>query len=90
MNIHGISINLSASASLILVDSVNNPPAAAESVNKDRFSSDNHTVASLADATLQTFPSRQTKIETLRQAVSISQYKLDTEKIASAIANLSI
>jgi anti-sigma28 factor (negative regulator of flagellin synthesis) len=54
------------------------------------FTSGNSTVQSLSQAALQTFPSRQTKVELLKQAVSSAQYQLDDAKIAESLTNADV
>lgn len=54
------------------------------------FTSDLQTVQSLSQAALQTFPTRQQKVEALRQAVNGAQYQLDSAKIAVAIVSTDV
>ena len=51
------------------------------------FTSDKQTVHSLSQAAIQTFPSRQVKVETLKQAVNSAQYQLDSAKIAQSLVS---
>ena len=61
------------------------PHAASEDTTS--FTSDKQTVQSLSQTALQTFPSRQVKVETLKLAVNSAQYQLDSAKIAASLAN---
>jgi flagellar biosynthesis anti-sigma factor FlgM len=54
------------------------------------FTSGNATVQSLGQAALQTFPSRQSKVELLKQAVNSAQYQLDDAKIAESLTNAEV
>jgi flagellar biosynthesis anti-sigma factor FlgM len=54
------------------------------------FTSNPQTVQSLGQAALQTFPTRQEKVEALRQAVSGAQYQLDSAKISEALVNADV
>jgi flagellar biosynthesis anti-sigma factor FlgM len=51
------------------------------------FISDKHTVQSLSQAAVQVIPSRQAKVEALKQAVNGAQYQLDSAKIAESLVN---
>lgn len=51
------------------------------------FTSATHTVQTLSRTAIQPVPSRQLRVEALRQAVSSAQYKLDSAKVAQALAN---
>ena len=51
------------------------------------FTSDKQTVQSLSHTAIQTFPSRQVKVETLKLAVNTAQYQLDSAKIAQSLVN---
>ncbi len=54
------------------------------------FSSDTSAVSSLTQTALQTTPSRQARVESLKQAVSSAQYQLDADKIAASLANSDV
>ncbi len=54
------------------------------------FSSDTNAVNSLTQTALQTFPSRQVRVEALKQAVNSAQYQLDADKIAASLANSEV
>lgn len=54
------------------------------------FTSSQQTVQSLSQTALQTFPTRQVKVEALKQAVSSAQYQLDSAKIAQSLANSDV
>ena len=62
-------------------------PAAVDTTS---FTSDKQTVQSLGQAALQTFPTRQQKVEALREAVNGAQYQLDSAKIAEALVSSEI
>lgn len=51
------------------------------------FTSDKQTVQSLSQTALQTFPSRQVKVEALKQAVNSAQYQLDSAKVAQSLVS---
>ncbi len=51
------------------------------------FTSDKQTVQSLSNTAVQTFPTRQVKVENLKLAVNSAQYQLDSAKIAASLAN---
>ncbi len=67
-------------------------PVAKHSTTEDTtsFTSGNSTVQSLGHAALQTVPSRQLKVEALKQAVSSAQYQLDNAKIAESLSNAEV
>jgi flagellar biosynthesis anti-sigma factor FlgM len=67
-------------------------PVAKYSTTEDTtsFTSTNSTVQSLSQAALQTFPSRQSKVDALKQAVSSAQYQLDDAKIAQSLSNAEV
>jgi flagellar biosynthesis anti-sigma factor FlgM len=67
---------------------LNAQPATTE--DKTTFSSGTDSVQSLSNTALQTVPSRQDKVEALRQAVNSAQYQLDADKIAESLANADI
>jgi flagellar biosynthesis anti-sigma factor FlgM len=54
------------------------------------FTSDKQTVQSLSRTAIQTIPSRQAKVEALKQAVNSAQYQLDSDKIAASLANAEV
>lgn len=54
------------------------------------FSSDTATVNALTKTALEVVPSRQAKVEALKQAVNSAQYQLDADKIAASIANADV
>jgi len=54
------------------------------------FTSDQQTVQSLSQTAIQTIPSRQAKVEALKQAVNSAQYQLDSDKIAASLANADV
>lgn len=54
------------------------------------FTSGNSTVQSLTQTALAVVPSRQDKVEALKQAVSSAQYQLDADKIAASLASADI
>lgn len=54
------------------------------------FSSSSHSVYSLTQAALEAVPSRQVKVEALKQAVSSAQYQLDSDKIAESLVNADV
>jgi flagellar biosynthesis anti-sigma factor FlgM len=55
--------------------------------DKTTLSSSSDSVASLAQIALQPSPSRQTRLEALKQQVSSAQYQLDSAKIAEALSS---
>jgi flagellar biosynthesis anti-sigma factor FlgM len=65
-------------------------PATPAAEDTTSFTSATSSVQSLSQTAIQTIPSRQVKVETLRQAVNSAQYQLDTAKIAQALANSDI
>jgi anti-sigma28 factor (negative regulator of flagellin synthesis) len=54
------------------------------------FTAATNTVQALSKTALQTTPSRQAKVEALRQAVNSAQYQLDSVKISESIANSDV
>jgi flagellar biosynthesis anti-sigma factor FlgM len=54
------------------------------------FTAATSTVQTLSKTALETTPTRQAKVEALRQAVNSAQYQLDSDKIAQSIANSDI
>jgi flagellar biosynthesis anti-sigma factor FlgM len=60
------------------------------SQDKVSFSSTDHVAASLTRAALQSLPSRQAKVDALKQTVSAGEYQLDSAKIAASLANASV
>jgi anti-sigma28 factor (negative regulator of flagellin synthesis) len=54
------------------------------------FTAAANTVQALSKTALQTSPSRQAKVESLRQAVKSAQYQLDSDKISQSIASSDI
>jgi anti-sigma28 factor (negative regulator of flagellin synthesis) len=54
------------------------------------FTAATNTVQSLSKTALQAVPSRQAKVEALRQAVNSAQYQLDSVKISESIANSDV
>jgi anti-sigma28 factor (negative regulator of flagellin synthesis) len=54
------------------------------------FTAATNTVQALGKTALQTTPTRQAKVEALRQAVNSAQYQLDSVKISESIANSDI
>jgi len=54
------------------------------------FSSDKQTVQSLTQAAIQPIPSRQAKVEAIKQSVNNAQYQLDSDKIAESLVNSQI
>jgi len=54
------------------------------------FTSDQQTVQSLSQTAIQTIPSRQARVEALKQAVNSAQYQLDSDKIAASLANADV
>lgn len=54
------------------------------------FTSSTNTVQSLSKTALQTTPSRQVRVEALKQAVKSAQYQLDTAKIAQSLSDSEI
>ena len=54
------------------------------------FTSDQQTVQTLGQSALQIFPTRQEKVEALRQAVNGAQYQLDSAKIAEALVSADV
>ena len=54
------------------------------------FTSDQQTVKSLGQAAIQTFPTRQEKVEALKQAVNGAEYQLDSAKIAEALVSADV
>lgn len=67
------------------------PSVSTQSPAQDRtsFQSDITSVQSLANRALQSPEVRQAKVDALRQAVSSDQYKIDANRIASAITGVS-
>ncbi len=61
-----------------------------DSEDTTSFTSGKQTVQSLGQTALQTFPSRQVKVETLKQAVNSAQYQLDSAKIAQSLVNSEV
>ena len=62
-------------------------PRAEDTTN---FTSDTTSVKSLTQTALETSPSRQVRVESLKQAVSSAQYKLDADKIAASLADADV
>lgn len=62
-------------------------PAAIQSTTEDRatFNSDKTSVQSLTNQALQTPEIRQDKVDAIRESIKTGSYKLDPNKIASAI-----
>jgi flagellar biosynthesis anti-sigma factor FlgM len=54
------------------------------------FTSARQTVQSLSQAAIATSPSRQIKVEALKQAVSSAQYQVDSDKIAESLVNADV
>ncbi len=54
------------------------------------FTSDKQTVQTLSKTAIQTFPSRQVRVEALKQAVHSAQYQLDSAKIAASLASADV
>jgi flagellar biosynthesis anti-sigma factor FlgM len=54
------------------------------------FTSATNSVQALSKVASQSVPTRQSKVEALRQAVTSAQYKLDSAKIAHSIANSDV
>jgi flagellar biosynthesis anti-sigma factor FlgM len=67
-------------------------PVAQQSTTEDTtsFTSGNSTVQSLSQAALQVIPSRQAKVEALKQAVNSAEYQLDNAKIAESLTNAEV
>ena len=65
------------------------PVTQKQSVSEDTtsFTSGKQTIQSLSKTAIQTFPSRQVKVEALKQAVNSAQYQLDSAKIAASLVN---
>jgi anti-sigma28 factor (negative regulator of flagellin synthesis) len=59
-------------------------------VDTTSFTAATNTVQALSKTALQTSPTRQSKVESLRQAVKSAQYQLDSVKISESIANSDI
>lgn len=59
-------------------------------VDTTSFTAATNTVQALSKTALQTSPSRQAKVESLRQAVNSAQYQLDSVKISESIASSDI
>ena len=59
-------------------------------VDTTNFTAATNTVQNLSKTALQTTPTRQAKVEALRQAVKSAQYQLDSDKISQSIANSDI
>lgn len=98
MNVNGISIVSTDAASKVQKDAVSKPvtvtthsdakkPTTQDTTN---FTSTNHTVQSLTKTALQTFPTREAKVEALKQAVKGAEYQLDSAKIAASLANANV
>jgi len=68
--------------------SVSQKPATQEDTTA--FTSDSDAVQSLTKAALEVFPSRQVRVEALREAVSSAQYQLDSDKIAASLVDADI
>ena len=67
---------------------VSNPPKIAtqsDTADRTSFRSDSNSVASLVSQALATPAVRQDRVDALRLAISAGDYKIDAEKIASAI-----
>lgn len=54
------------------------------------FTSDKATVQTLQRAAIEPLPSRQTRVEALKQAVHSAQYQLDNAKIAASLVDAVI
>ena len=54
------------------------------------FTAATSSTQALSKAAFQPSPSRQVRVEALRQAVNSAQYQLDSDKIAQSIANSDI
>jgi flagellar biosynthesis anti-sigma factor FlgM len=88
-----MKVDLNASAAVQQTTTFNTKPAPKSldnvvSLTGDRttFSSDSTSVQSLV-AKVLTFPSvRQDRVDALRQSISDGSYKIDADKIASALA----
>jgi len=59
-------------------------------VDTTSFTAATSTVQSLSKTALQTTPSRQAKVESLKQAVKSAQYQLDSDKISQSLADSDI
>ncbi|MBB5056374.1 anti-sigma28 factor (negative regulator of flagellin synthesis) [Granulicella aggregans] len=59
-------------------------------VDTTNFTAATNTVQTLSKTALQTTPTRQAKVEALRQAVNSAQYQLDSVKISESIANSDV
>jgi len=59
-------------------------------VDTTSFTASTQTVQALSKTALQTTPTRQAKVEALRQAVKSAQYQLDSDKISQSIASSDI
>lgn len=98
MNVTAINTSrIAAESKLQKESSGNSTPAttdtaAGQAVTQDRFnpSSNDHTVAALAEKALQTSPARQAKVEALKQAVKGGEYKPDSNKIAASLSDANV
>ena len=77
--------NLSVGKASNGTSQVSAQPASTE--DKTTFSSSSAAVQSLTKTATQTFPSRESRVESLRQAVNSAQYQLDADKIAESLVN---
>ncbi len=64
-----------------------NDPNAAAAVDRAQFSFDPARIRSLTAQTLSLPEIRQTKVSSLAQAIGSGAYKVDTAKVASALAS---
>ena len=64
--------------------------AATSREDKTTLTSNSPAVQSLTKTAIETSPTRQAKVESLRQTVNSAQYQLDADKIAESLANADI
>jgi flagellar biosynthesis anti-sigma factor FlgM len=64
-----------------------NTQAAASTEDTTSLSSVSQSVESLTQTALQTTPTRQARVENLRQAVNNAQYQLDAAQIADSLSS---
>ncbi len=80
--VQGKSLSVNSAA-----NSVGSTQAAQTTEDTTTFSSSTNSIQALAKAAVQISPTRQVKVEALRQAVNSAEYQLDSAKIAQSIAN---
>jgi flagellar biosynthesis anti-sigma factor FlgM len=95
MRINALGVVNTNLSQQISKDGVEKAPASTSSTARHQvasedttsFTSDTQTVQSLSQTALQTFPSRQVKVEALKQAVNSAQYQLDSAKVAQSLVS---